>query len=334
PNYIDPMTFNANLEGFPDLPRWLRYTQRSPRQTAYLYGSPTDVGRQVIEVTAYNRNTYETIRHKIFLSIRPATDFQTPFQAEFRIFNWDVEELLPSKAQFEFKGPLEDVWVSQRLKVINITSALDKGGRVPLPLPGRKEGVYIKVGSDAPFPACLLDTLSPQIQQFCQEGQRTFFLCNVLLKQFHIDWCNVSLTDGFKTPIPSSSYRGLGILDDGGEFNPPLETLELKSYLSDYLLTILLPSLLALLLFVMLFYIMCCRREGVDKRDSATSDIQLVHQQTIFSNTEELRQMASTRDVPRPLSTLPMFNARTGQRAPPLQLPEDSAHVPLILSQH
>ncbi|XP_018090315.1 epsilon-sarcoglycan isoform X2 [Xenopus laevis] len=332
-NRIDPITFRANLEGFPDLPGWLRYTQRTPWHMAYLYGCPTEPGRQVIEVTAYNRYTFETVRERIIFNIRLGTDFQTPYQAELLIRDWDVEELLPSKTQFDVKAPLQDEWGSQRLTVINISSALDKGGRVPLPLPGRKEGVYIKVGSDVPFPQCLLDSQSPRTRQYCKEGQRPPVLCNSRLRDFQIDWCNISLTDGSGTPIPVPPERGSGILKGEGEFNPPSETLEEKNYLPDYLLTLLLPSLLALLLFVLLCYIMCCRREGVEKRDEVTTDIQLVHHQTVFNNTEELRQMASNRDVPRPLSTLPMFNVRTGQRAPPMQLSEDSAHVPLILSQ-
>lgn len=58
--------------------------------------------------------------------------------------------------------------------------------------------------------------------------------------------------------------------------------------------------------------------------------IQMVHHCTIRGNTEELRQMAASREVPRPLSTLPMFNVRTGERLPPRV---DSAQVPLILDQ-
>lgn len=55
--------------------------------------------------------------------------------------------------------------------------------------------------------------------------------------------------------------------------------------------------------------------------------IQMLHHFTIRGNTEELRQMAASRAVPRPLSTQPMFNVHTGQpRA-------DSARVPLILDQ-
>ncbi|MEQ2272651.1 hypothetical protein XENORESO_005561, partial [Xenotaenia resolanae] len=55
----------------------------------------------------------------------------------------------------------------------------------------------------------------------------------------------------------------------------------------------------------------------------------LYHQHTIHVNTEELRSMAAHRGVPPPLSTLPMFNSRTGERASPLQ----SDSIPLIMAQ-
>lgn len=63
--------------------------------------------------------------------------------------------------------------------------------------------------------------------------------------------------------------------------------------------------------------------------------IQMVHHHTIHDNTEELRQMAATRGgVPRPLSTLPMFNIRTGERINPMQSSHyDGAQVPLIVAQ-
>uniref|UniRef100_A0A8C2VZR7 Sarcoglycan alpha/epsilon N-terminal domain-containing protein n=1 Tax=Chinchilla lanigera TaxID=34839 RepID=A0A8C2VZR7_CHILA len=46
------VTYHAHLQGHPDLPRWLRYTQRSPTKPGFLYGTatPGDRGRQIIEV--------------------------------------------------------------------------------------------------------------------------------------------------------------------------------------------------------------------------------------------------------------------------------------------
>ncbi|XP_075033345.1 alpha-sarcoglycan isoform X2 [Mixophyes fleayi] len=328
--HIHPFSFRTNLEGFPDLPRWLRYTQRSPWHSAYLYGSPTKPGKQVIEVTVYNRHTFEVFQEKIIFHIRSAADVPPLYQAEFLIENMDVEEMLPPESQHNFQIPLQDIWSTQRLSVINITSALDKGGRIPLPLPGHKEGVFIKVGSVVPFPECLYETQSPLIRQQCQKGLKPDLCIELLANDFTIDWCNVSLVDQSE---PSPTPLMPGSLEWENEFNPPSDALGETHYLPDYLLTILLPILIALLLCALLTYIMCCRREGAEKRDAETAAIQLVHQQSIFSNTEELRNMASNRDVPRPLSTLPMFNVRTGQRTSPMELSGDSARVPLILSQ-
>ncbi|XP_075702499.1 alpha-sarcoglycan isoform X2 [Rhinoderma darwinii] len=323
-----PISFRANLVGYPDLPRWLRYTQRSPWHSAYLYGSPTMPGKHVIEVTKYNRNTFEILGEKIIFNILSATEVLPPYEAEFLIDNVDIEEMLPPEAQHNFQVSLQELWNTQKLSIINVTSALDKGGRVPLP--GLKEGVFVKVGSVVPFPECLYETQKPQIRQQCKEGKRPVICPKLLANDFSIDWCNVTLVD---EPKSSPTPRSSGPLEWDGEFNPPSDELGETNFLPDYLLTMLLPIFIALLLCVLLSYIMCCRREGVQKRDAEASEIQLVHQYSIFSNTEELRHMAANRDVPRPLSTLPMFNIRTGQRTSPMELSGDSARVPLILSQ-
>uniref|UniRef100_A0A8D2AHL6 Sarcoglycan alpha n=1 Tax=Sciurus vulgaris TaxID=55149 RepID=A0A8D2AHL6_SCIVU len=204
------ITYHAHLQEHPDLPRWLRYTQRSPYHPGFLYGTatPEDRGRQVIEVTAYNRDSFDTTRQRLVLLIGDPEGPRLPYQAEFLVRSHDVEEVLPSTPANRFLTALAGLWEPGELQLLNVTSALDRGGRVPLPIEGRKEGL---------------------------------------------------------------------------------------------------------------------------KRDLATSDIQMLHHFTIHGNTEELRQMAATRQVPRPLSTEPMFNVRTGQRLPPCV---DSAQVPLILDQH
>uniref|UniRef100_A0A8C0GBW0 Sarcoglycan alpha n=1 Tax=Chelonoidis abingdonii TaxID=106734 RepID=A0A8C0GBW0_CHEAB len=323
-----PITFHAQLLGYPDLPRWLRYTQRGPYRTGYLYGSPTmkDVGRQLIEVTAYNRHTYETVRQRVIFTIVPAPDTQMPYQAEFFVKNRDVEEVLPTDAQKQFQQALDIMLEQKDWSIINITSALDRGGRVPLPIEGRKEGVYIKVGSRRPFSDCLLETKSFDNQFRCSLDQQPVITCyDSFSPQFRVDWCNITLVDLSSLSVTERMpVWGDGVLEDDSEYNPPTDSPE-KAFLSDYLLTILLPLLVALLLCLLLAYIMYCRREGV---------VQMVHHNTIHSNTEELRHMASSRDVPRPLSTLPMFNVRTGERISPLQGRQDRAHVPLILAQH
>ncbi|KAM6175108.1 alpha-sarcoglycan [Erethizon dorsatum] len=328
------ITYHAHLQGHPDLPRWLRYTQRSPTKPGFLYGTatPGDRRHQVIEVTAYNRDTFDTTQQSLVLLIRDPEGPRLPYQAEFLVRSHDVEEVLPSMPISRFLTALGGLWEPGELQVINITSALDCGDRVPLPIEGRKEGVYIKVGSASPFSTCLKMVASPDSHARCAQGQPPLLSCyDTLAPHFRIDWCNVSLVDK-SVPVPADEVPTLGdgILEYDPFFCPPTEATA-RDFLTDALVTLLVPLLVALLLTLLLAYVMCCRREGRLKRDLATSDIQMVHHSTIHGNTEELRQMAATREVPRPLSTLPMFNVRTGERLPPRV---DSAQVPLILDQH
>ncbi|XP_059005083.1 alpha-sarcoglycan isoform X3 [Mustela lutreola] len=283
-------------------------------------------------VTAYNRDSFDTTRQRLVLLIGDPEGPLLPYQAEFLVCSHDVEEVLPSTPASRFLTALGGLWQPGELQLLNITSALDRGGRVPLPIEGRKEGVYIKVGSTSPFSTCLKMVASPDSHARCAQGQPPLLSCyDTLAPHFRVDWCNVSLVDkSVPEPADEVPTPGDGILEHDPFFCPPTEATD-RDFLTDALVTLLVPLLVALLLTALLAYIMCCRREGQLKRDLATSDIQMVHHCTIRGNTEELRQMASSREVPRPLSTLPMFNVRTGERLPPQV---DSAQVPLILDQH
>ena len=67
-------------------------------------------------------------------------EFPLPYQAEFYIKNMNVEEMLASEVLGDFLGAVKNIWQPERLNAINITSALDRGGRVPLPINNLKEG--------------------------------------------------------------------------------------------------------------------------------------------------------------------------------------------------
>ncbi|KAM4645383.1 alpha-sarcoglycan [Amazona ochrocephala] len=327
-----PITFHAHLRDHPDLLRWLRYIQRDPHQPGYLYGCPTatEIGTHTIEVLAYNRLTYETVAQRLLITVIPAPRGELPFQGEFLVGNRNVEELLPAAARDIFLQAAAGVWEQDDLQVINITSALDRGGRVPLPIKGHKEGVYVSVGSRGPFSGCLTSAASAQSRFLCSLGQQPLASCyDTFAPHFSIRWCNLTLLQVWPSPTTSGPVWGSGVLEEGGGFQPPTEVPP-QDLLPGFLVTLLVPLAVAALLCLLLGHIMCCRREGVQKRDLETSDIQLFHHTTIHGDTQELRHMAGSRDVPRPLSTLPMFNVRTGQRINPLPGAADGARVPLL----
>ncbi len=61
------------------------------------------------------------------------------------------------------------------------------------------------------------------------------------------------------TPAPT---MGSGILEDGGDFNPP-ESPPNRDYYLDYIVTVIVPLIIAIILCLLLAYVMYCRREGV-----------------------------------------------------------------------
>ncbi|KAJ6658209.1 hypothetical protein lerEdw1_001476, partial [Lerista edwardsae] len=260
-----PITFHANLLDHPDLPQWLRYIQRTPFQIGYLYGSATskDIGKQTIEVTAYHRSFYVTVRQTMIITITPSQDGEMPYQADFLVKNWNVEEVLPIDIQELFHEAVDGMWEQEGLVVVNITSALDRGGRVPLPIENRKEGVYIKVGSKDPFTECLTMAKSPDNQYRCKLEQQPLINCyDSFSRHFMVDWCNLTLIDLTNISPTEMVVYGDGVLEDNSGFNPPDDAPD-RIFFDDFLLTFLLPFLLGLFLSLILAYIMCGRREGV-----------------------------------------------------------------------
>ncbi|XP_065113663.2 alpha-sarcoglycan [Paramisgurnus dabryanus] len=294
--YNDPMVFKCNKENFPDLPRWLRFTQRDPYQNGFLYGTPLpqDQGRISIEIFVINKRTYAFIRERLVINVGPAGQ-QMPYQAEFFLNMTDIEKVLPKNVRSDIKTDIMNLWGTdnKRIEYVNITSALDRGGRVPLPLAGHFEGVYVKLGSDQPFSKCLLKTQTEGHKRNCAAGGRTPGECYTCYNPINcITWCKTVLYDLSK-PVPPAPVptEGSGILEWGGEFNPPDSPPE-RDFLPDYIITIIIPLIIALILCLILAYIMCCRREGVVKRNEKTPELQLYHHHTIQDNADELRKMA------------------------------------------
>lgn len=64
------------------------------------------------------------------------------------------------------------------------------------------------------------------------------------------------------TPTTPGPLWGPGVLEDGGDFQPPTES-PAQDLLPGFLLTLLVPLAVAALLCLLLGHLMCCRREGV-----------------------------------------------------------------------
>lgn len=99
----------------------------------------TEIKSRIVLLLLFQKTTSLKISiHTLFF--KPKLDFPLPYQAEFFIKNMNVEEMLASEVLGDFLGAVKNVWQPERLNAINITSALDRGGRVPLPINDMKEG--------------------------------------------------------------------------------------------------------------------------------------------------------------------------------------------------
>ncbi|NXT44182.1 SGCA protein, partial [Pelecanoides urinatrix] len=215
------------------------------------------------QVLAYNRHTYETVAQQLVITVIPAPGGEPPYQGEFLVGNRNVEELLPAAMREIFLQATAGVWERDDLHVINVTSALDRGGRVPLPIEGRKEGVYVKVGSRGTFSPCLASAASPESRFHCSLGQQPLASCyDTFAPHFTIRWCNLSLLQVWPSPTVPGPTWGSGVLEEGGDFQPPTEVTP-QDLLPGYLVTLLVPLAVAVLLCLLLGHLMCCRREGV-----------------------------------------------------------------------
>ncbi|NXL54730.1 SGCA protein, partial [Podilymbus podiceps] len=216
-----------------------------------------------LQVLAYNRHTYETVARRLVVTVVPAPGGEPPYQGEFLVGNRNVEELLVPAAREIFLQASAGVWERDDLHVINVTSALDRGGRVPLPIEGRKEGVYVKVGSRGAFSPCLASAASPQSRFRCGLGQQPLASCyDTFAPRFAIRWCNLTLLQVWPSPTTPGPAWGPEVLEEGGDFQPPTEAPP-QDLLPGYLVTLLVPLAVAALLCLLLGYLMCCRREGV-----------------------------------------------------------------------
>uniref|UniRef100_A0A3P9NZK8 Sarcoglycan, alpha n=1 Tax=Poecilia reticulata TaxID=8081 RepID=A0A3P9NZK8_POERE len=211
----DPMIFKCNQQGYPDLPEWLRFIQRRPSENGFLYGTPTTPGKTFIEIYAINKNSYDTARD--LLVIKAVPEKMLPYQAEFFIELREVEKVLPSSVQSEIKQDLQKLWNNEALEIVNITNALDRGGRVPLPLAGHYEGVYVKVGSKKYFSRCLQKVVTPEYQRQCAAGDKVkvpgeCHFCKI--PSNCITWCGCLFPSVKTRALSSLDIFGLLIMKD------------------------------------------------------------------------------------------------------------------------
>ncbi|XP_035661326.1 epsilon-sarcoglycan-like isoform X4 [Branchiostoma floridae] len=310
---VDPIVYTPTLKGHPGLPDWLHFIQRNSTTDGYMYGTPTkeDLGPVNIEIVAFNKNTFET--NITTLTINVEDNDPLPFQVQFMVENKNVEEFFHGDTRTRFLRDVRRVWQQNRgdLYITKVVSALDMGHRNPLPLPELYEGVYIHVGSERGYSAQLQQAAGQVAVCELNPGIRPVVSIDSSIRNFDMNWCMFKLFEPEETATPAPLAPGAGVM--GGVYVPRELTDTGRDFTLYFILIIIIPCIILIVLLLLLTYIMCGRRQGVQKRDQATPAIQLTHHASIREASKELRDLSQKRDI-KPRSTLPMFNAASPHR--------------------
>ncbi|XP_078620061.1 alpha-sarcoglycan-like isoform X5 [Branchiostoma floridae x Branchiostoma japonicum] len=310
---VDPIVYTPTLKGHPGLPDWLHFIQRNSTTDGYIYGTPTkdDLGPVDIEIVAFNKNTFET--NITTLTINVEDNDPLPFQVQFMVENKNVEEFFHGDTRTRFLRDVRRVWQQNRgdLYITKVVSALDMGHRNPLPLPELYEGVYIHVGSERGYSAQLQQAAGQVAVCELNPGIRPVVSIDSSIRNFDMNWCMFKLFEPEDTTTPAPLAPGAGVMD--GVYVPRELTDTGRDFTLYFILIIIIPCIILIVLLLLLTYIMCGRRQGVQKRDQATPAIQLTHHASIREASKELRDLSQKRDI-KPRSTLPMFNAASPHR--------------------
>uniref|UniRef100_A0A182P9Z3 Dystroglycan-type cadherin-like domain-containing protein n=1 Tax=Anopheles epiroticus TaxID=199890 RepID=A0A182P9Z3_9DIPT len=187
--------FRSSLEGYPDLPSWVRYMYSPEYHSGFLYGTPplrnADT-RVPIEIIALNRMTYETKRLILILAVHRKQPAKHVIQMKIDNLNW-VHMMDPGRIENLKNIFRNDLWPESRsdLHVIFMDSAVKLGARLPL-RPQQREGVVVHLGSSAEFSKRMLE-LQEEVKPLYKISSCTYKRTSVQTtfenSGFKLDWC-------------------------------------------------------------------------------------------------------------------------------------------------
>jgi len=262
------ISFTASIEGFPELPGWLKLNQNSNEEDAVIYGTPgrTDVGTYNLEIVGWNKETYETFRHVMSFLVIDYSLASTKHQFEFKIKNKDINDM--------FQDGDDVLKIAQTLwpSVSYITLIEKPSHRVDgnNPLPGVKEGVYLVIGGALEVPANLkiLKTTCNSIP-----SNNTVYL-TMINAGYQIDWC-----DSKEINTVEKNQNGEFFMNSDQFYSTVMDTDDYSTvrehHISD-LAYCFIAIILGFTFVVTLTCVMCIKDDETDLETNSSSDDRLV----------------------------------------------------------
>nr|CAD7199146.1 unnamed protein product [Timema douglasi] len=324
---IEPSMFNWTLQGetdqysyrpsllnAPDLPSWIHYTYSKHEHIGYLYGVPPLKHKDIdIEIVGLNQKTYETGQTTVHMKVHEKVD-PARYEVQLKINNMNVENMFDTQRLKRLLDVFrQKLWKESEddLYVTFLASAVELGARLPL-LPDEKEGIVMRIGSQATFSSLLID-LQEEVKPLWKLNTcpRNFKRTTVewLFRDagFALDWCTFRLVEDTSSSLRQHAghvdtgiidqYRPLGLGKEDRWSRPTKSGVPQRSYVGEFVLTLLVPMLVMLVLVLMLSLILCFHHEGITKRNNQTPATQMVQYTAVQKASHTLRSLSSQRQV-------------------------------------
>ncbi|XP_053676660.1 alpha-sarcoglycan [Anopheles nili] len=277
--------YRSSLEGYPDLPSWVRYMYSPEYHSGFLYGTPPMRKADThvpIEIIALNRLTYETKRLVLILVVRRKQPAKHVIQMKIDNLNW-VHMMDPGRIENLKNIFRNDLWPESRsdLHIIFMDSAVKLGARLPL-RPQQREGVVVHLGSSAEFSKRMLE-LQEEVKPLYKISSCTYKRTSVQTtfesSGFKLDWCAFRLTetedDITALPhnpnenhkqLPRKDAQSLHHID---KWDAPLKSeVPERNYSDEIAISFAIPGMIFALLLCGLTIILCFQHEKLHDDDS------------------------------------------------------------------
>uniref|UniRef100_A0A182RB31 Dystroglycan-type cadherin-like domain-containing protein n=1 Tax=Anopheles funestus TaxID=62324 RepID=A0A182RB31_ANOFN len=281
--------YRSSLEGYPDLPPWVRYMYSPEYHSGFLYGTPplrSAETRVPIEIIALNRLTYETKRLVLILAVHRKQPAKHIIQMKIDNLNW-VHMMDPGRIENLKNIFRNDLWPESRsdLHVIFMDSAVKLGARLPL-RPQQREGVVVHLGSSAEFSTRMLE-LQEEVKPLYKISSCTYKRTSVQTtfenSGFKLDWCAFRLvtTEDDITALPhhpNESHKHAGTRKEHqhashfpDKWDAPLKSeVPERNYSDEIAISFAIPGMIFALLLCGLTIILCFQHEKLMQKSSRT----------------------------------------------------------------
>ncbi|XP_055920384.1 epsilon-sarcoglycan isoform X2 [Eupeodes corollae] len=305
----DQYRYRPSIEGYPDLPIWLRYMYSNEYHSGFLYGTPPDrlAGKKIsLDIVALNRQNYET--RKNVLSIYINHKFPSPNVIQMKIDNLNWVHLMdPGRVENLRNIFRKDLWPESEndLSLVFMESAVNMGGRLPLK-PQQREGVIVHLGSFAQFSARLKE-LQEEVRPLYKLPSCTYKRTSVQKifenAGFKLDWCAFKMIGVEISPEILFHNHGMK-----GYHGSELSTLKRtdrwhgiaredapqRNYIDEFAFAFAIPGMIFAVLLGILSAVLCFQHEKLDKENHSVSTVQMV--QCSETNNQPTTTLRSLKD--------------------------------------